>query len=307
MTYTVQLDFTPVYELVQSLHLYLQPSNHKTLELGPSWAKSVRAELPAELATELNPKDTALDQALSMLYVLILQAPGDRTPEAFVDWLAQLSSGDLYELLHPYTDPGTLDLNTARNRIVRLLPEWNRHYFQTLDPLILQTLHQDAVEKENMLSTVSAEEMVELATNGLRHTASEALRRIVLVPSYHNRPFTLSQHMRSLIICRYPVDLPPADPDAPAPSLLRITRSLADENRLRILRFLAGQPRTFTEIVGHAGLAKSTVHHHMVALRAAGLLHVTGHGPNVTVYSLREEAVREVGVRLLSYFTEKSE
>ncbi|WP_153944935.1 ArsR/SmtB family transcription factor, partial [Acinetobacter baumannii] len=70
-------------------------------------------------------------------------------------------------------------------------------------------------------------------------------------------------------------------------SLLRLARCLADESRLRILRFLTDGPRSFTEIVSHMGLAKSTVSYHMIMLRGAGLVRAYAEGECVQEYTLR--------------------
>jgi len=72
---------------------------------------------------------------------------------------------------------------------------------------------------------------------------------VLLVPQYHYRPWNLYALFAELKVYEYPVDALPTAPEDPPPALLRLTRALADENRLRILRFLAGGRRSFTEVV----------------------------------------------------------
>jgi DNA-binding IclR family transcriptional regulator len=68
------------------------------------------------------------------------------------------------------------------------------------------------------------------------------------------------------------------------------------------LRFLATGPRSFTDVVQVMGLAKSTVHHHMVVLRAAGLVRVHHGGEKATTaYSLRPGAVDQLRDMLRAY------
>lgn len=124
---------------------------------------------------------------------------------------------------------------------------------------------------------------------------------MLLVPQFHHRPWNVFQDYRDLRVIQYPADALPAVPGEPPPGLLRLTRALSDESRLRILRFLATGPRSFTDVVQFMGLAKSTVHHHMVVLRAAGLVRVHDRG-DVTTYSLRPGAVDELGDRLHTFF-----
>ena len=74
---------------------------------------------------------------------------------------------------------------------------------------------------------------------------------------------------------------PPAGPPAegliehinsiPDVELVEVYKALGDETRLRILRLMATGVTGLTEIAEKLGLAKSTVHGHMVILRTAGL------------------------------------
>ena len=54
--------------------------------------------------------------------------------------------------------------------------------------------------------------------------------------------------------------------------LLRITKALADENRLRAIELLRGQELCLCQIVEVLGLATSTVSKHMSILQQAGLV-----------------------------------
>jgi ArsR family transcriptional regulator, cadmium/lead-responsive transcriptional repressor len=53
-------------------------------------------------------------------------------------------------------------------------------------------------------------------------------------------------------------------------------RALADQGRVAMLRRLAVGDASLTELAEVAGVARSTAHHHLAQLRAAGL--VTMHG-----------------------------
>ena len=85
---------------------------------------------------------------------------------------------------------------------------------------------------------------------------------------------------------------------------------MSDESRLRILRFLAREPRTFTTLVELTGLSKSTVNHHMMTLRAAGLVRVIetgdpGKGHHRATYELRPHALDDLSARLRAYLIEE--
>jgi ArsR family transcriptional regulator len=73
-------------------------------------------------------------------------------------------------------------------------------------------------------------------------------------------------------------------------------KALADVNRLRIVRRLAGGPATVRELVDHVGLSQPLVSWHLGRLRAAGLI-LTRRTGRETVCTLRSESFDENVVR----------
>ena len=84
---------------------------------------------------------------------------------------------------------------------------------------------------------------------------------------------------------------------------MRLTRALSDETRLYILRLLAGKQLTFSEIVREVKLSKSTIHYHLIALRAAGLV-IVHVNQKSTAYSLRLEALEKLSGQIATYIQE---
>ncbi|MBV8716454.1 MAG: helix-turn-helix transcriptional regulator, partial [Chloroflexi bacterium] len=70
---------------------------------------------------------------------------------------------------------------------------------------------------------------------------------------------------------------------------------------LRILRFVADGPRTLTEVARFIGLSQPTVHHHLVQLRAAGLVRVHFVANAPSRYSLRPHALDQLSDQLGRY------
>jgi DNA-binding transcriptional ArsR family regulator len=124
---------------------------------------------------------------------------------------------------------------------------------------------------------------------------------VVLVPSAVVRPWVLISEAGSLRIFVYPVSAETlsADPDAPSPWMVSFYKALADERRLRILNMLASGPASLPEVAERMGLAKSTVIHHIRALRTAGLVLITVGDDKE--YSLRPQAIPEAGRLLQAY------
>src|SRR5262249_50488381 len=96
--------------------------------------------------------------------------------------------------------------------------------------------------------------------------------RVLLIPSLAIAPIVHRfDHHELQIIC-HPVAPPVGEPDAPPPILLHLTRALADERRLRILRMLATDQLTAVELAERLDTSLTTLAHHLDLLRAAGLL-----------------------------------
>ncbi len=72
-------------------------------------------------------------------------------------------------------------------------------------------------------------------------------------------------------------------------ALRLVHKTLADVNRLRIVRRLAESDATVTELIEHVGLSQPLVSWHIGRLRAAGLVETRRNGRE-TLCSLRPEA-----------------
>ncbi len=162
-------------------------------------------------------------------------------------------------------------------------------------------LARDAEEKRALAASLPPERLVETATNGVTFKLQPEVSGVVLVPSAVVRPWVLIAEAGSLRIFVYPVSAETlsADPDAPSPWMVSFYKALADERRLRILNMLASGPASLPEVAERMGLAKSTVIHHMRALRTAGLVLITVGDDKE--YSLRPQAIPEAGRLLQAY------
>lgn len=265
MTFSVSVEFRPAYELLMSLDAYMVGPSHRTIDLGDEWVQRTRERLTPAFASQLAEAEP-LDYRL--LGLLIQQCP----EEGFVDWLAGLSVGEIYERLAPFALPelGRTDLGALRERAVTLLSAWNQQYFQHVEPALLAGLAADA-ERVRALELVP-ELLVEEATRGYYLQPGPALQEVRLVPQFHKRPITLGGRLGSGYLYFYPAADFAGPAGAPPVELLRLTRTLADESRLRVIHFLAGGRRTFADVIEYTGLTKGTVHRHLWALRFAGLV-----------------------------------
>lgn len=271
MGYKVVFEFSPLYELANSLELFLSKKSIKNVEIGAEWIKEVQARLDEANIDFGNPKD---QPSFCYLYLFIWQSPEKENVEAFLAWLRSLDPGDIYEKLFSYVSESLpADLVNIRDQYVDLIRKWNDVYFSKLDTFILDILRESIIEWDGEVqSEEDPVQFVEKVSGGLKLEAYKGLRQVVMTPTYHLTPLITYSKLKNMAHIFYPVDMPESDPNQPSKKLVRITKALADENRLRIIKLLTEGPKTFTEILKHFQVSKSTVHHHVMLLRTAGLI-----------------------------------
>jgi DNA-binding transcriptional ArsR family regulator len=160
--------------------------------------------------------------------------------------------------------------------LVRVLREFDERVFAPQAASLMAVAERDAAEKRALLATEPPEHVIDAATRGWDYVPEPGIERVILVPSVVHRPFnTTADHHDTRIFC-YAVsdESVVAGADDPPAFLVRRLKALADERRLRILRVLQRERRTLQELADEFGLPKTTIHHHLALLRAAGFIHL---------------------------------
>ncbi|MDZ5470449.1 winged helix-turn-helix domain-containing protein [Bacillus sp. 31A1R] len=271
MSYQVEFEFSPIYELVNSLELFVHKRGIKNVDLGVDWVKKVQENLDAA-SVELG--DAKAIPCFNYLYLLIWQSPEKEDINKFLHWLQTLQPGNLYEKLFSYvSDPLPADLEKIRNQYVKLLKVWEEVYFSAFDLDILDILRESVMEWDDKREHEEDPVVfVEKVSGGLKVEPYEGLQQIIMTPTYHTSPLITTRKFKNIVHIQYPVDAPETAADQPSKKLLRLSKALGDDNRLRILKLVKEGPKTFTEILQHFNISKSTVHHHIMLLRTAGLI-----------------------------------
>lgn len=164
-----------------------------------------------------------------------------------------------------------LDPGEAKALTVQVLRGWGE-VFARQEAQLGPRLIAEAERWQGHASRFGWSATVERATMGILVSPEAAGDGVVLVPTVLGSPWVYVTDTNGAAVYLCPVR------DEPAPTgkdLVRVLRALADESRLRVLRRLATSgPATLPELTTELGLAKSTVHKHVMALRAAGLITV---------------------------------
>jgi len=160
----------------------------------------------------------------------------------------------------------------------------------------LQAAINHAKERAEQLPLV---DLLEELTQGLRFEDLQPKGQVTLAASYWSTPLVYFVDVDPLhsvyVYGARPLDAALAPGEQVPDSLLGVLEALSDPTRLKILRYLAEQPQTPTELAHRLGLRAPTVTHHLKALRLAGLVRLTLGEEAVTKhYTARPEGVEAV-------------
>jgi DNA-binding transcriptional ArsR family regulator len=195
---------------------------------------------------------------------------------------------------------------SLRDRMIETITRFRTEVFAEHEPVFSAAIGRAAAAQRATSSRDGAKAVIEEVTNGLDYEVPIGVCRVILVPSVVLRPLSLIDQHRDTLLVFYGMadEFIDSDPEAPPSWLVKTYKALSDERRLRILRRLSEGETTLDELTDLLGLSKSTVHHHMGVLRAAGLVRVriqdSDHKESKT-YALRTQALGDAGAFLDTY------
>ena len=198
---------------------------------------------------------------------------------------------------------GTLldeDGEAFKTELIDVLGAWSERVWKPESITIQPIIDRDAEAKRQLIRELPLDRFVTTATNGVEFAPRPGIDRVVMVPSFVNRPLVTYYEFGETILIVYPVadESVTAESDAPPLRLVRLSKALGDEKRLRILRALADGEKSLVELADMFGVPKTSMHHHMIVLRSAGLIAV---GVGQKRYRLREETLPDLGALLSGY------
>jgi DNA-binding transcriptional ArsR family regulator len=156
-----------------------------------------------------------------------------------------------------------------------------------------EPLEEAARAATTVLASTTPLDAIERLTAGYRYVPEPEAERVLLVPHLQRRPrLVLAQHRETRLI----VYSAPPEPGSEE-RLLALGRALSDAKRVEILGLLGRGLGRVPDLVTHTGLARSTVHHHLSQLRAAGLVVMEGNARAYT-YAPRRDAGVEASALL---------
>ncbi|WP_223066227.1 winged helix-turn-helix domain-containing protein [Paenibacillus caui] len=302
MSYNVKVDVSPIYEFLSSFMIYTTRSWTSSLDLGAEWLAQTREKLPEKEAALIDRAAAWPFDDYDILFALAIR----RRPKMRVTHFLKQLQNATAEALHasiadflPALTTGAVEL--VRSRYFPLLHIWYERYFQYIEPEHELYLREDVFEKKTLQNKMDPQGLIELATSGIIVGDHLSVKEVVLLPTLHLRPLNTYCFYNQTLMIQYPIDFPEKD-EQPPNVLLRLTRALADPERLKLLRFIAsGGPRSLEEIRQGMPESGDELTSDLMMLRVAGLLRIHLEKNRQEKYSLREDGAAELQIFLESY------
>jgi DNA-binding transcriptional ArsR family regulator len=307
--------------------------------LGPEWFERTRARLTRRTLAAIERYSGGHEILFGYLLALAAEAPDPRDGAALLAVVRNTSAFDLRRLLlghrletyrgdvsretiaaaadgdeaarrlllegcadwqrEPYEHALSLDADEAKRLLELATAGWYEAVLAPDERKIMRLLRTSARAAHALSDRLSPEELIDTATRGIRYVPEPGIRRILLVPHLVSRPWSIFTESGDTKIVCYGLAETHAAGDEPPNPLVAAYKALGDETRLRLLRRLAQGPASLAELTELTGLAKSTVHGHLLVLRTGGL--VVADVSNKTGYRLRRETLAESAALLDSY------
>jgi len=190
------------------------------------------------------------------------------------------------------------NLDKSSEQILTTLHEYYSAFFADEETRIRPVLQAGLEHARELSGRVTLSALVEELSRGVHFEDVESAQELILVPSYWSTPFVFPTtaaegSMQIVFGCR--PDVQSIAPGAETPDMLvNALKSLADPTRLRILRYLSGQPLTPTELSRLLRLRPPTVLHHLQALRLAELVAIRVSENGEKRYAARSETLNVI-------------
>jgi DNA-binding transcriptional ArsR family regulator len=336
---TVAVDLGSAYELVLGLRMLVDREDATSYGEGPPWFDHVRTATPATVLAAIERYSGGHEITFGYLLALVPETPSPRDAESFVSVLEQVPPLELRQLLlggrlltyrggvgqrtiaaaasgerravdellagcldwqrAPYEHVLSLDPGEAKRLLLQVCTGWHEAVLGPVEQATTRALRRSARAAKALAKRLPPEDLVDTLTRGVRYVPETGIDRILLVPHVVSRPWAIFTEAGSTKIVCYAVAEEYVSGDEPPDPLVAAYKALGDETRLRILRRLSQGPATLQELTELTGLAKSTVHGHLLVLRTGGLV-VTDLSKKAG-YALRRETLAHSAALLESY------
>jgi DNA-binding transcriptional ArsR family regulator len=214
-------------------------------------------------------------RAISQMFVAMKEKPKEKEIVQVLGWAtAPEAFGDAY---------------------LTALEHYREVFFAEEEARIAPVLEQAVERAQRQAELLPLPELLESLSQGIRFVQPVDKEELILVPVFWTTPLIIEEHItpgRQLFLWGARPPEMSLVPGEVVPALMhQALKALADPTRLRILRYLAEEPLTPTDLAHRLRLRAPTVVHHLHTLRLARLVYLTLEEGVERRYALRYEAV----------------
>ncbi|MNH74731.1 Helix-turn-helix domain protein [compost metagenome] len=302
MAYTVKVDVSPVYELLGSFLVHIVRKWTNNIDMGPEWIDTINSRLNETTRAAFAEAASWPFEDYDVLYAWAVERGELNQIEEYLNFLQTTSSEALCDKIRSYIPEMTAEKALLiRNNYVPLLHIWYDVYFKEIESMYVPLLEEDAAEKLTLLDKMDPESLIDYASGGLIVSDELPVEQVILLPIIHLRPINTYCFYNNMLLIQYPVDLPLEDANEAPNYLLRLTRALAAPERLRMLRYLANEPKSLPEMQQFLNESEETLMYHLRLLRVAGLLRVHLGTNDQEKFCFRPDGISELQIFLETY------
>jgi len=186
-----------------------------------------------------------------------------------------------------------LPIEAVADLLIGALDGLHRGVFAALESRVGPAEAADAARTRTLVQDRGFEAAMREIVPSLTFERPISQSTIVLVPSVLIRPaWALTDHDSTLVIA-YPAAGERAA--GPPERLVRIASALGDELRLRVIRELAEQPATISDLADRLGVPRTSLQYHVRLLTDAGLIALAVDDARWGRLMIRTEAIAELG------------
>lgn len=333
VSYGVEIKTSLLFECALGIAMITYPKLHDQLEMTRAELDELKLRLSSELTAELDycREHNTWKMLLQLLHVKDFSSPGE-----FYQFLKSLSQSELKFYALPFVDimqennrlaaskgdreaENVLVLNCKGhaffpqmihfvcstkhtellNHLLTLLDGWYNEVILPEKDWTSGVLERDVLEKRRISQLESPHKTV-LKAAGIDYKPEQGIADVILIPHVAYRPWTIQADLPAAKVFYYPVSdsslMKSTDPFEPPGQLVQKLKAIGDEKRLRILKLLVKKELTLKEVTALVGMGKTTVHHHLTLLKAAGLVHVKG-----SVYKAAGDSIKGIEKEIFTF------
>ncbi len=184
------------------------------------------------------------------------------------------------------------------------LQSYYQAFFEEEEKRIAPALKAGFDRAQELAATLSFGDLFNELSQGLQLGGEMNASKYILAPAFWSTPLVFFERIdRNTMLLVYgarPADMSVIPGETVPDGLVRSLKALADPTRLKILRYLANEGLTPSEIARRLQLRPPTVTHHLKELRLAGLVEV-GLMNDENRYTVRRQALAAVYENLNSF------